>query len=137
MAYVLDVENPAQYGEDALRLLQASTVITTFRANRGLYVRDDYEFIYWRPCDVPDVPLHPDILEAKTSDDGAMLFMMMADILDANDTINVHELLSAITEISDPIPPPVAVETYDLLDHMVLNADGLIKSLSSEVTQAF
>ena len=87
MAYVLDVENPAQYGEDALRLLQASTVITRFRANRGLYVRDDYEFIYWRPCDVPDVSLHPDISEAKTSDDEAMLLMMMADILDANDTV--------------------------------------------------
>ena len=84
MPYVLDVENPAQYGEDALCLLQASTVITTFRANRGLYVRDDYEFIYLRPCDVPDVPLHPDISEAKMPDNKAMLFMIMADILDAN-----------------------------------------------------
>ena len=45
MAYILDVDNPAQYGEDALRLLQASTVITTFKAIRGLYMRDDYEFI--------------------------------------------------------------------------------------------
>jgi hypothetical protein len=55
-----------------------------------------------------------------------MLFIMMADILDANDTINVYELLSAIVEISDPIPPPGAVETYDLFDHMVMNADGSI-----------
>ena len=37
MAYILDVDNPAQYGEDALRLLQASTVITTFKASRGIY----------------------------------------------------------------------------------------------------
>ena len=58
MAYILDVENLAQYGEDALSLLQASTVITTFRATRGLYMRDDYEFIYRRSCDVPDIPLH-------------------------------------------------------------------------------
>jgi hypothetical protein len=93
VAYVLDVENPEQYGEDALRLLQASTVITTFRANRGLYVRDDYQFIYWRPCDNPDVSIHPDISESKTSEDEAMLFMMMADILDPNDTIQKSRYL--------------------------------------------
>ena len=34
MAYILDVENPNQYGEDALSLIQASTVITTFKAIR-------------------------------------------------------------------------------------------------------
>ena len=56
MAYILDVENPAQYGEDALCLLQASTVIRTFKATQGLYMRDDYEFIYWRTCHVPDIP---------------------------------------------------------------------------------
>ena len=106
MAYILDVDNPAQYGEDALRLLQASTVNTTFKASRGIYMRDDYEFIYWRPCEVPDIPLHPDISEAKTSDDEALIYMMMTDVLDADGTIDVHELLSAITELSDPIPPP-------------------------------
>ena len=71
-------------------------------------MRDDYEFIYWRPCDVPDIQLHPDISEAKTSDDEAMIFMMM-------------------TEISNPIPQPGAVDTYDPLDHMVLTADGSIE----------
>ena len=68
-------------------------------------MRDDYEFIYWRPCsDVPDIPLHPDISEAKTSVDEAIVYMMMADVLDADGTIDVHELLSAITELSDPTP---------------------------------
>jgi hypothetical protein len=38
-------------------------------------------------------------LYTQISDNAAMLFMMMADILDANDRINVRELLSAITEI--------------------------------------
>ena len=104
MAYILDVENTAQYGEDALSLLQASTVITTFKATRGLYMRDDYEFIYWRLCEVPDIPLHPDISEAKISDDEAMIYMMMTDVLDAKGTINVSELLTAITELSDSIP---------------------------------
>jgi hypothetical protein len=127
MAYVLEVEKPAQYGEDPLQLLQASTVITTFRANHGLYIRDKYEFIYWRPCDVPVVPLHPDISESKSTEDEAMIFMMMADTLDTNGMINVHELLAAITEISDTIPLPGAVETYDPLDHMVLNADVSIE----------
>jgi hypothetical protein len=56
-----------------------------------------------------------------------MIFMMMADIVDPNERINVHELLSAITEISDNITLPRSVETYDPLDHMVLNADGSIE----------
>ena len=56
-----------------------------------------------------------------------MIFMMMADTLDTNGMINVDELLAAITEISDTIPLPGAVETYDPLDHMVLNADGSIE----------
>ena len=91
-------------------------------------MRDDYEFIYWRPCsDVPDIPLHPDISEAKTSDDEAIMYMMMTDVLDADGTIDVHELLTAITELSDSIPPPEAVDTYDPLDHMVLTADGSIE----------
>ena len=79
------------------------------------------------PCDVPDIPIHADVSEAKTSDDEAMIFMMMSDILDTNDRNNVHELLSAITEICDPIPLPESVETYDPLDHMVLNADRSIE----------
>ena len=124
---MLDVENPAQYGEDALQLLKASTVITTFRAHHGLYIRDDYEFICWRPCNIPDVPLYRDISKVKTSDDAAMIFIMMAGILNTNNKINVYELLSAITEISDPIPLPESVETYDPLDHMVLNADRSIE----------
>jgi hypothetical protein len=128
MAYVLDVDNPSQYGEDALGLLQASTVITTFQESRGIYRREDYEFIYWRPhSEVPDFMLHPDISEAKTSDDEAIIYMMMSDVLDADGTIDVHELLSAITELSDDIPPPGAVDTYDPLDHMVLTADGSIE----------
>ena len=99
MAYALDVDNPGQYGEDALGLLQALTVITTFKASRGIYRRDDYEFIYWRPhSEVPDILLNPDISEAKTSDDEAIIYMMMTDVLDADGTIDVHELLSAITE---------------------------------------
>jgi hypothetical protein len=71
--------------------------------------------------------LHPDISEAKTSDDEAIIYMMMSDVLDADGTIDVHELLSAITELSDDIPPPGAVDTYDPLDHMVLTADGSIE----------
>jgi hypothetical protein len=83
----------------------------------GLYARDDCQFIYWGPCDVPNAPVHPDISESKTSEVKSMIFMMMADTLDNNNTINVHELLSAITEISNPIPPPGAVKTYNPLEH--------------------
>ena len=53
--------------------------------------------------------------------------MMLTDVLDADGTIDVHELLSAITKLSDTIPPPGAVDTYDRLDHMVLTADGSIE----------
>ena len=68
-------------------------------------MRDDYEFIYWRPSsEVPDILLHPDISEAKTSDDEAIIYMMMTDVLDDDGTIDVHELLSAITELSDTTP---------------------------------
>ena len=88
---------------------------------------DDYEFIYWRLCDVPDIPLHPDISEAKTFDDEAIIFMLITDVLDADGTINVHNLLTAITELANPIPPPGAVDTYDPLDHMVLTADSSIE----------